>query len=135
MSSVGDLLEELRPPSFAIAYRMLGSVAEAEDVVQEALLPGSSTWSFTLATCRARNRSTSTSAVGEGSESRPRLAHTARTVRGVSSRAVRTEEVAPGIRGPSQSRGLAERNNMPMSATGPRCASFCGLTIELTRWI
>ncbi len=33
-----DLLEELRPVSFAIAYRMLGSVAEAEDVVQEALL-------------------------------------------------------------------------------------------------
>lgn len=33
-----QLLEELRPRSFAIAYRMLGSVAEAEDVVQEALL-------------------------------------------------------------------------------------------------
>jgi hypothetical protein len=30
--------EQLRPPSFAIAYRMLGSVSEAEDVVQEALL-------------------------------------------------------------------------------------------------
>lgn len=33
-----DLLEALRPGAFAIAYRMLGSVAEAEDVVQEALL-------------------------------------------------------------------------------------------------
>jgi RNA polymerase sigma-70 factor (TIGR02957 family) len=33
-----ELLEELRGPAFAIAYRMLGSVAEAEDVVQEALL-------------------------------------------------------------------------------------------------
>jgi RNA polymerase sigma-70 factor (TIGR02957 family) len=32
------LLAELRPVSFAIAYRMLGSVSEAEDVVQEALL-------------------------------------------------------------------------------------------------
>jgi RNA polymerase sigma-70 factor (TIGR02957 family) len=32
------LLEELRPTAFAIAYRMLGSVAEAEDVVQEALI-------------------------------------------------------------------------------------------------
>ena len=32
------LLEELRPVSFAIAYRMLGSVSEAEDLVQEALL-------------------------------------------------------------------------------------------------
>src|SRR5436305_672915 len=31
-------LEQLRTASFAIAYRMLGSVAEAEDVVQEALL-------------------------------------------------------------------------------------------------
>jgi RNA polymerase sigma-70 factor (ECF subfamily) len=31
------LLDELRPVSFAIAYRMLGSVSEAEDVVQEAL--------------------------------------------------------------------------------------------------
>jgi RNA polymerase sigma-70 factor (TIGR02957 family) len=33
-----QLLDELRPGSFAIAYRMLGSVSEAEDVVQEALL-------------------------------------------------------------------------------------------------
>jgi RNA polymerase sigma-70 factor (TIGR02957 family) len=33
-----DLFDELRPPAFAIAYRMLGSVSEAEDVVQEGLL-------------------------------------------------------------------------------------------------
>jgi RNA polymerase sigma-70 factor (TIGR02957 family) len=32
------LLDDLRPAAFAIAYRMLGSVSEAEDVVQEALL-------------------------------------------------------------------------------------------------
>jgi RNA polymerase sigma-70 factor (ECF subfamily) len=32
------LLDELRPVCFAIAYRMLGSVSEAEDVVQESLL-------------------------------------------------------------------------------------------------
>jgi RNA polymerase sigma-70 factor (ECF subfamily) len=32
------LLELLRPGAFAVAYRMLGSVAEAEEVVQEALL-------------------------------------------------------------------------------------------------
>jgi RNA polymerase sigma-70 factor (ECF subfamily) len=32
------LFEELRPGAFAIAYRMLGSVSEAEDVVQEAFL-------------------------------------------------------------------------------------------------
>jgi RNA polymerase sigma-70 factor (ECF subfamily) len=32
------VLDELRPGAFAIAYRMLGSVSEAEDVVQEALL-------------------------------------------------------------------------------------------------
>jgi DNA-directed RNA polymerase specialized sigma24 family protein len=32
------LLDELRPVAFAIAYRMLGSVSEADDVVQEALL-------------------------------------------------------------------------------------------------
>jgi RNA polymerase sigma factor (sigma-70 family) len=31
-------LDELRPVAFAIAYRMLGSVSEAEDVTQEALL-------------------------------------------------------------------------------------------------
>src|SRR5215216_6167904 len=31
-------VEQLRPRAFAIAYRMLGSVSEAEDVVQEALL-------------------------------------------------------------------------------------------------
>src|SRR5262249_29055493 len=38
--SVSDrerLLDELRPVAFAVADRMLGSVAEAEDVVQEAL--------------------------------------------------------------------------------------------------
>jgi RNA polymerase sigma-70 factor (TIGR02957 family) len=34
---VAELLEELRPRAFAIAYRMLGSVSEAEDIVQEAL--------------------------------------------------------------------------------------------------
>jgi RNA polymerase sigma-70 factor (ECF subfamily) len=33
-----ELLQELRPVAFAIAYQMLGSVSEAEDVVQEALL-------------------------------------------------------------------------------------------------
>ena len=38
MSPREELLEELRPVAFAIAYRMLGSVSEAEDVVQEALL-------------------------------------------------------------------------------------------------
>jgi RNA polymerase sigma-70 factor (TIGR02957 family) len=38
MTEREQLLAELRPASFAIAYRMLGSVAEAEDVVQEALL-------------------------------------------------------------------------------------------------
>jgi RNA polymerase sigma-70 factor (TIGR02957 family) len=32
------LLEQLRSRSFAIAYRMLGTVSDAEDVVQEALL-------------------------------------------------------------------------------------------------
>ena len=32
------LLDDLRPVAFQIAYRMLGSVSEAEDVVQEALL-------------------------------------------------------------------------------------------------
>jgi RNA polymerase sigma-70 factor (TIGR02957 family) len=36
--SVSELYRELRPRAFAIAYRMLGSVSEAEDVVQEAFL-------------------------------------------------------------------------------------------------
>jgi RNA polymerase sigma-70 factor (TIGR02957 family) len=36
--ATADLFEELRPPAFAIAYRMLGSVSEAEDVVQEGML-------------------------------------------------------------------------------------------------
>ena len=34
----GAVFEELRPLLFSIAYRMLGSVAEAEDIVQEAFL-------------------------------------------------------------------------------------------------
>lgn len=38
MTSRDEMLDELRPTSFAIAYRMLGSVTEAEDMVQEALL-------------------------------------------------------------------------------------------------
>ena len=33
-----DEFDELRPAAFAIAYRMLGSVSEAEDVVQEGFL-------------------------------------------------------------------------------------------------
>lgn len=38
MEDATGLLAELRPRAFAVAYRMLGSVSEAEDVVQEALL-------------------------------------------------------------------------------------------------
>src|SRR6476661_9453899 len=38
MGTREELLDQLRPTAFAIAYRMLGSVSEAEDVVQEALL-------------------------------------------------------------------------------------------------
>ena len=38
MSSDQELLEQLRPLAFRIAYRMLGSVSEAEDVVQKTLL-------------------------------------------------------------------------------------------------
>jgi len=38
VSAHNDLLDELRPVAFAIAYRMLGSVTEAEDIVQESLL-------------------------------------------------------------------------------------------------
>src|SRR5947209_796297 len=38
MNDREQLLNELRPAAFALAYRMLGSVSEAEDVVQEALL-------------------------------------------------------------------------------------------------
>jgi RNA polymerase sigma factor (sigma-70 family) len=33
-----ELFEELRPVAFGVAYRMLGSVSEAEDIVQEAFL-------------------------------------------------------------------------------------------------
>lgn len=38
MTDREQLLDDLRPTALAIAYRMLGSVSEAEDVVQEALL-------------------------------------------------------------------------------------------------
>jgi RNA polymerase sigma-70 factor (ECF subfamily) len=37
-SSVAEAFEDLRPLLFSIAYRMLGSVAEAEDIVQESFL-------------------------------------------------------------------------------------------------
>lgn len=38
MTAAAETLEALRPLLFSIAYRMVGSVAEAEDIVQEALL-------------------------------------------------------------------------------------------------
>jgi RNA polymerase sigma-70 factor (ECF subfamily) len=37
-AGVSELYEELRPLMFSIAYRMLGSASEAEDIVQEAFL-------------------------------------------------------------------------------------------------
>jgi RNA polymerase sigma-70 factor, ECF subfamily len=38
ITDTADAFEELRPLLFSIAYRMLGSVAEAEDIVQETFL-------------------------------------------------------------------------------------------------
>src|SRR3954464_7731599 len=38
MSEPAETYETLRPLLFSIAYRMVGSVAEAEDIVQEAFL-------------------------------------------------------------------------------------------------
>ena len=38
MTELEALYRELRPYAFAIAYRMLGSVSEAEDVVQDAFV-------------------------------------------------------------------------------------------------
>jgi RNA polymerase sigma-70 factor (TIGR02957 family) len=38
MTEHEQLLDDLRPTAFGIAYRMLGSVSEAEDITQEALL-------------------------------------------------------------------------------------------------
>jgi DNA-directed RNA polymerase specialized sigma24 family protein len=62
------LLDELRPVAFAIAYRMLGSVSEAEDVVQEArlrvhqaLLPASRSHRRARSSPRPRPRWRSTS--------------------------------------------------------------------------
>ena len=40
MTGREELLEQLRPGSSAIAYRMLSTVAEAEDVVQEGAAAG-----------------------------------------------------------------------------------------------
>ncbi len=37
-SDLNQIYRDLRPYAFAIAYRMLGSVSEAEDVVQDAFL-------------------------------------------------------------------------------------------------
>jgi DNA-directed RNA polymerase specialized sigma24 family protein len=33
-----ELYQQLRPDAFGVAYRMLGSVSEAEDLLQEGLL-------------------------------------------------------------------------------------------------
>ena len=41
---MAELLDEMRPRAFAIAYRMLGGVSEAEDVVQEARGPCTRRW-------------------------------------------------------------------------------------------
>jgi len=38
LSHANELYRELRPHAFAVAYRMLGSVSEAEDVVQDAFV-------------------------------------------------------------------------------------------------
>lgn len=38
MTDHDQLLDEARPVAFAVAYRMLGTVSEAEDIVQETLL-------------------------------------------------------------------------------------------------
>ena len=35
---MSELYDDLRPLMFSIAYRMLGSASEAEDIVQEAFL-------------------------------------------------------------------------------------------------
>ena len=37
-TEISELYDELRPKAFAVAYRMLGSVGDAEDIVQEGLL-------------------------------------------------------------------------------------------------
>ncbi len=34
----GELYQEFRPLMFSIAYRMVGSASEAEDIVQDAFL-------------------------------------------------------------------------------------------------
>lgn len=38
MPATDDSLETLRGYAFSVAYRMLGSVTDAEDIVQEGLL-------------------------------------------------------------------------------------------------
>jgi len=50
---ISELYRELRPYSFAVAYRMLGSVAEAEDVVQEVFIRLDQSADETLASPKA----------------------------------------------------------------------------------
>ncbi|HMA33352.1 MAG TPA: sigma factor, partial [Chloroflexia bacterium] len=53
MSSTADEFEAQRPLLFAIAYRLLGSAVEAEDIVQETYLRYSAVPAVTIGSPRA----------------------------------------------------------------------------------
>ena len=135
-------LEALRRHGFGVAYRMLGSVSEAEDVAQEALLrltrqegpiDEPAAWMTTVATRLSINvlksaRARRESYVGpwlpeplrRGPGARPGLARRARGL------AVARPAGAPGAADPGRAGGLPAARGVRLRVRGDRRASSSG---------
>ena len=135
--SESELLDDLRPRAFAIAYRMLGSVSEAEDIVQEALVASTRRSSAARrsphpapTSGRSRRGWRSTSSARRGPAGR---ATSASGFRSRSPRARRTTRpLAPRRPTPCRSPfSFCSSRSLPSSA--PRCCYTTSSTTATTR--